>query len=222
MALQFLDQSAAGINFGESIIKTHPELRKVKDFDINNERKRVINYYFNNYYQVNKRTLKNNLNIFKKEWRKKEKEFFHITEDFFGGFGFKKGMYICYLSIIDCNPRFLESKTFQVFYKKTSNEAIHTIAHELLHFIFFDFIGEKLKKEVSFLSEEQIWDLSEIFNVVVLESNLYKNIIAKNTIYPYPSHKKYLPLFRKAYRNCGGAEEFILKGIQIFSKLKKE
>ena len=83
----------------------------------------------------------------RKVWRKKENEYITITEDFFDGFQFQKGKYIAYASIINCNPRFLEPKTFQFFYKKPLADAIYTIAHELLHFIFFDFIKKKLKKK---------------------------------------------------------------------------
>jgi hypothetical protein len=95
-------------------------------------------------------------------WRKKENRYVAVTEDFFGGFRFTKGKYIAYASIIDCNPRFLDSKTFQFFYKKSVSAAVYVITHELLHFIFFDFVEKRLKKEIKHLSEDQLWDLSEI------------------------------------------------------------
>ena len=150
MALQFLDEKAAGVDFGKGIIKIHPELKKAKKSD-KKEKEEIINRYFDRYYKINKDILQKRLELFRNKWREKEKDFFSITNSLFDDFQFQKGMYICYLSIIDCNPRFLESKTFQVFYKKNVDEAIQTIAHELLHFIFFDFLNKKLKKQSKML-----------------------------------------------------------------------
>ena len=109
-------------------------------------------------------------------------------------------------------------KTFQFFYKKPLADAIYTIAHELLHFIFFDFIKKKLKKEAKHLSEDQVWDLSEIFNVVVLKSPRYLHIVNQKFVIPYPDHRRYIHQFEKAYKNSQNAEEFIRQGISIVSK----
>ncbi len=114
----------------------------------------------------------------------------------------------------------MESKTFQFFYKKPLTDATYTIAHELLHFIFFDFIEKKLKKEIKHLSEDQLWDLSEIFNVVVLKSPRYRHIINQKFIIPYPDHLCYIHQFEKTYKNSQNAEEFIRYGISIISAKK--
>ena len=217
MALQFLDEKAAGVDFGKRIIELHPNLEITKEMD-ERQKKIVINKYFDDYYKKNKKSLQSRLLLFKEAWRKKEKDFFKVSESLFNNFSFQEGMYIAYLSIIDCNPRFLESKTFQVFYKKEINDVIYTIAHELLHFIFFDFLNQKLKKESKVLSEEKIWDLSEIFNVIILKSDLFKGIIDKKAAKPYPDHKKYIDSFEKAYKKSTDTKDFILRGIEILKK----
>lgn len=155
-----------------------------------------------------------------KVWREQEKEYIAITKDFFGGFQFPKGKYIAYASIINCNPRFLESKTFQFFYKKPLADAAYTITHELLHFIFFDFIKKKFKKETKHLSEDQLWNLSEIFNVVVLKSSRYRHIVNQKFVIPYPDHQHYIRQFEGVYKNSQNAEEFIRHGISIISAKK--
>ncbi len=214
MALQFLNEKAAGVDFGKGIVKLHPDLANIAEMN-EKHKKSTINKYFNEYYKKNKKDLQNKLLLFRKEWRKAEKSFFETSESLFNGFSFQKGMYIAYLSIIDCNPRFLESKTFQVFYKKEINDAIHTIAHELLHFIFFDFLNQELSKESKVLSEERIWDLSEIFNVIILRSNLFSGIINKKAVRSYPDHEKYLLSFEKAYKEFANTKDFILRSIEI-------
>lgn len=220
MAEEFLNIRGGGIDFGKGIIKTHPQLKSVKSLKDITQREKAISVYFDNYYKIHKEEIFRKLKLVRDVWYKKERKYISITEDFFGGFRFPKGKYIAYASIINCNPRFLESKTFQFFYKKPVADVVYTIAHELLHFIFFDFIEKKLKKETKHLSENQLWDLSEIFNVVVLKSPRYRHIINQKFVTPYPDHRRYIPQFEKAYKNSQNAEEFIRRGIDIISAKK--
>jgi len=90
----------------------------------------------------------------------------------------------------------------------------------LLHFIFYDFVEKKLKKEAKHLSEDQLWDLSEIFNVVVLRSPRYHRIINQQFVIPYPDHRRYIRQFEKAYKNSQNVEEFIRQGITIIKRKK--
>jgi hypothetical protein len=217
---QFLDEHGGGIDFGRGIIKIHPQLKSIRSLKNITQRKKTICIYFDRYYRIHKALMRRKIELLRLAWCKREKEFVVITENFFDGFRFPKGKYIAYASIIDCNPRFLESKTFQFFYKKSVADAIHTISHELLHFIFFDFVEKKLKKEIKRLSENQLWDLSEIFNFIVLESPLYHHIVNQKFVIPYPNHQHYIRQFRKAYKNSENAEEFIKYGIDIIKREK--
>jgi len=218
MAEQFLDEHSGGIDFGKGIIKIHPQLKLVRSLKNITQRKKTISIYFDRYYRTHKISIRRKTELLRLAWSKREKEFVAITKNFFGGFRFPKGKYIAYASIIDCNPRFLESKTFQFFYKKSVADAIHTISHELLHFIFFDFIEKRFKKEIKHLSEDQLWNLSEIFNFIVLESSLYHHIVNQKFVIPYPNHQHYIRQFRKAYKNSESAEKFIRHGITIIKK----
>jgi hypothetical protein len=220
MVEEFLNIQGGGIDFSEGIIKIHPKLKLAKSLTDVIQRKKIIHLYFDNYYRTHKTAILRKIKSVLKVWRKKENEYITITEDFFDGFQFPKGKYIAYASITNCNPRFLESKTFQFFYKKPLADAIYTIAHELLHFIFFDFIKKKLKKETKHLSEDQLWDLSEIFNVVVLKSPRYRRIVNQKFVIPYPYHRRYIRQFEKIYKNSRNAEEFIRHGISIISTKK--
>jgi len=218
MAEEFLNVRGGGIDFGEGIIKIHPKLKLAKSLKDVYQRKKFIRIYFDNYYRTHKTVMLRKIESVRKVWHEQEQKYIIITEDFFSGFRFPKGKYIAYASIINCNPRFLESKTFQFFYKKPLAEIIYTIAHELLHFIFFDFIEKKFKKEIKPLSEDQLWNLSEIFNVIVLKSPRYLHIVNQKFVIPYPDHRHYIHQFEKAYKNSQNAEEFIRQGISIVSK----
>ncbi len=220
MAEEFLNVHGGGIDFGEGIVKIHPQLKSIKSLNDVAQKGKTIHVYFDNYYRIHRTALSHKIESVRKIWRKQEQEYIAITEDFFGGFRFPKGKYVAYASIIDCNPRFLESKTFQFFYKKPLADAAYTITHELLHFIFFDFIKKKLKKEIQHLSEDQLWDLSEIFNVVALKSPRYRHIVNQKFVIPYPDHLRYIHQFEKTYKNSQNAEEFIRRGLSIISAKK--
>ncbi len=220
MAEKFLNEHGGGIDFSKGIIKTHPQLESIRLLKDAYQRKKTICIYFDRYYYTHKRIIQHCTRRLRQYWRKREKEYITVTENLFGGFKFPKGKYIAYASIINCNPRFLDSKTFQFFYKKLMADAIYTITHELLHFIFFDFVEKKLKREKKHLSKDQLWDLSEIFNVIMLGSPQYCHIINQKFVVPYPDHRYYLPQFQKTYKDSRNIEEFIKRGIAII-KAKK-
>ena len=216
---EFLDIQQGGIDFGEGIISLHPKLKSTRQLKAQ-KRKAFISSYVDSYYDDHQSSIKHNLRAIEVSWRQRERKFISTTTNIFQGFPFPSGQYIAFASIVDCNPRFLETKTFQIYYKKPTPEAVYTTAHELLHFIFFDFIEKKLAKEIKILSEAQIWDLSEIFNVIILTTTLYQDIIDQHLVIPYPNHNFLLPQFEKAYQNSEDITEFILSGINILTKKK--
>lgn len=224
MISEFINiENGGGINFSDGIIKTHPKLKILKPSNDKLSARHKVSYlkeYVDTYYNKNKPTMLSKINFIKKAWKKKENKFIAIAENFFEGFDFSESDYIAYASIINCNPRFLESKTFQFYYKKSIPDAVHTIAHEILHFIFFDFIEKEMKKEIKNLSEEELWDLSEIFNTVLLGSKRYEKIVDKKFVIPYPDHSIYIPLFKKAYKKSKNAREFIAQGVAIILNKK--
>ncbi len=213
MALVFLDEKAAGVDFSENIVRLHPKLSIAKS-DLR-QRNLIVNNYFDKYYSLHNIEIKRRVSLIREKWREVEPRYFQTTEELFGGFKFPDGQYIAYASIVDCNPRFLDSKVFQFFYKKNIADAIQTISHELLHFIFFDFVKRRFHKLAISLSEEKLWDLSEIFNVVVLRSENYRGIIDSRYVHPYPDHKKLIPLAEKAYRESKDISEFIERSAAI-------
>ena len=220
MTNQFLDVQGGGIDFGNNILKEHPQLKSVLSHP--GKRKKIISDYFDTYYVTHGKEMDRKIDAIKNAWKKKENKYVAITEAYFSGFPFPEGKYIAYASIVNCNPRFLDSKTFQFFYKKPISEGVLTIAHELLHFIFFEFVNHRMKKNISRLSKNQLWDLSEIFNVILLRSSRYRGVIDRIRVGPYPDHRRYVPEFEHAYAHSKNVEEFIKRGINILKKPRRE
>ena len=73
MAEQFLDVRGGGIDFGEGIIKTHPQLRSIKSLKEIAQREKVIRVYFDNYYQIHRTAMLRKLKRVQDAWHKKNR-----------------------------------------------------------------------------------------------------------------------------------------------------
>ena len=88
-----------------------------------------------------------NMSIYQKDWLMVEKNFHCLVDELFCGHKWPKGKYIAYTTIWGMFPKFLEDKTFQIPFKhKNKRYVIVVIAHELLHFIFYDYFYKKYPK----------------------------------------------------------------------------
>lgn len=187
MAKAFLGHSRAGVDFGQGVWRHHPKLKQYTG-DNHDE----ISQYVNQYYHSNSDMLTKIKEDFQDQWNMVEKDFIEAVIKIFKGFEFPDGDYIGYISVFNCNPRFLHNKTFQVYYKSDSN--IRTTAHELMHFIFYEYTSQKLPKLVKDLNMNNglWWDVAEIFNNVILSTNELKSILNITGDVPYPDHERYI------------------------------
>lgn len=193
--LNFLNFKYGGIDFGKGIVAFHRGLKNIKKIKSSIIRKKEISRYVNQYYDLHKDELRSALRFFQKEWSEIEQYFFHQVGFIFNNLPWPKGKYICYLSIFNCNPRFLADKTFQVFYEN-KKEVKRIITHELLHFIFFHYLNKKFKVRMSL---EKKWIISEVFNTTVLNQKNFIKIISPAKELGYPEHRKYLKILSKEW-----------------------
>lgn len=159
--------NAGGIDFGAGIVGMYPELSKAKEV-FEDERRSLIADFARKYYSDNKAEIENKLREMGEEWKSVSEDYFVSVDKVFNNPTWPQGDYICYLSIFDCNPRFLENKSFQVYFRHRQGTN-HVIAHEMLHFIFFDYLHTKEAEFNQKLDEHTVWLLSEWFNDLVLE-----------------------------------------------------
>lgn len=184
MCFDFFNFESAGVDFGKGIIALHPQLRSAGALSLG-KRRETIAAYVARYYRSHKAELAAALERVNKEWRKVEPSFFSAAARIFGSFPWPKGKYIGYLSIFNCNPRFLSDKTFQIFYQAKKG-ARRLVAHEMLHFIFYAFLEKRGERRVS---ERKKWILSEVFNAIILNEKEFKSIIAPIRELGYPEHR---------------------------------
>lgn len=176
-AINFLGLDVGGVNFANGILGVHPAIKK------------IIFNYIDDFYKKQTFLLSRQARNFQKQWNAKAGLFFEAANLIFKNYPWPRGRYIGYLSIFDCNPRFLHDKTFQIFYKHKLGPT-YIVAHELLHFIFFDYLSKKIKTSKKKLTENDLWELSEIVNDVILDSQSFKKLLKlKKNIVSYPNLK---------------------------------
>lgn len=195
--LAFREGSVGGVDFGKKITKTHPEINS------DNYDKYIDDFYVNNNEEL-KEILAETVKCFEEI----EKPLFDELKKYFGK-DYSKENYTCYLSIFDCNPRYIESKTFQVFYKRPYHLRKEVIAHELTHFAFYDFcFGLGIK------DSGNLWELSEIFNVIFLNLPSIQKVIGAEELLFYPTLKDKLEHVKKIWAKNLNAENFIKEGVE--------
>src|SRR3990167_6365742 len=105
------------------------------------------------------------------------------------GVDYSKENYKGYISIFDCNPRFVDDKSFQVFYEKSGLDKLRVCFHEITHFTFFDYFEKLLPAKYESLDRNSgvLWELSEIINVILLNEPEFRSILQKEEKLFYPS-----------------------------------
>lgn len=203
--LGFRESVVGGVNFGEKIKKEHPLITE------ENHRR-----YIDDFYQEHQ----DELEITRRETGKcfdDIKDLFFAELKKYFGHDFSKNNYVCCLSIFDCNPRFLENKTFQIFYKKSCILRKEVIAHELTHFAFFDFCnGLRIKYD------NTLWELSEIFNVIFLNLQPMRNIIGADELLFYPDLKEKLEKTKKIWEEQPNVKNFIGVSLRYLLEMNRD
>jgi len=144
--------------------------------------KKIIGEYAKRTYKLKTRAIKEGIAKAKREWESVEKKYFTITDKIFKKYLWPKRKYIGYCSIFGMFPRNVQAKYFYFPpmhpLPKYSNKVI---AHEMLHFIFFDYIqkkyGLKEHSRIPKKPDNYIWQVSEAFNNVIEDWKPYNKLI---------------------------------------------
>lgn len=178
------------------IFRRHPRLRPLL-----RNRKRLplgeIKKYVLRAYSGCGEIMKQNLVRYEKNWRVEERKFFELTDDLFGVSEWPKGKYIAYLTIWGMFPRFLDDKTFQIPFRHENKKYVNVIiAHEMLHFMFYDYFYKKYPRYRPSRHNFFVWHISEIFNVLVQNSPAWLRVFKEKTLV-YPEHRAIIAGLKK-------------------------
>lgn len=162
------------------------------------ERNKIITEYTKHIYKINKKEILEGTGEIEKQWLKIEDNFYELIDALFKGYAWPKGKYIGYASVYLMFPRDVQEKIFYFPYNAEKWNPLGTIAHELLHFIFFDYIekryGIKENDKIKGKNPKYIWQVSEAFNVVIENWKPYMEIFnteEKSETYDHGCKKVY-------------------------------
>ncbi len=199
--LEFRKSVVGGVNFGEIIRKDHPEINEE-----NHEE------YIENFYKLHQKELQST-RLDTAGCYGEIKEVLKTNLKKYFGREFHDENCVCYLSIFNCNPRFLESQSFQVYYKRPRNLRNEVLVHELTHFAFYDFC-----RAIGLEDDKQLWELSEIFNVIFLNLPGLQKVIGVEEKLFYPDLKEKLADIKKIWNENLPAEKFIKESLKHLKK----
>lgn len=155
------------------IFNTYPQLEqffdKKKNYQIKDEE--ALHNFVRQTYDLKEKNMAQAMTEHQKLWEKVAPQFFSLVDKLFHGRKWPEGKYIAFGTIWGMYPRFLEDKTFQIpFWPRIPKSIPIIIAHELLHFMFYDYFYEHYSKLPKSQDDFFVWNVSEIFNIVIQNS----------------------------------------------------
>ncbi len=203
-----------------AVLDRYPIFAKYSDKQTVKVPKRKIESFISEMYEKQWATMRHSLIQYEKSWRQVELEYFILIDEFFTPSYWPKGKYIAYPTIWGLCPRYLEDSTFQVPFKHRSVKRVMVIiAHELLHFIFYNYFAKKYPKYRSNRYQMLKWHISEIFNAVVQNSPRWIKVFRLKS-YIYPEHRKIVARLQRKNRKNNNwiVDDLITDSIRLLKK----
>jgi hypothetical protein len=140
-------------------------------------------------YEEKRLIAEKNMALYAKQWFEREKTFYTLVKELFPKTTWPEGKYIVYPTIWSMYPRFLEDKTFQVPLQTEKKRYVNVIiAHEMLHFIFYEYFFQSYPQYADEDHEFFAWHVSEILNTIIQNSSRWMNVFELETM-GYPEHE---------------------------------
>lgn len=203
-----------GRNLEWAVLNKYPYFRQYKSEDTLKVSKLIVEKFVKSIYLENKLIIDKNMSIYQKDWLKAEMPFYDLVDKLFLNYHWPKGKYIAFTTIWGMFPRFLEDKTFQIPFKCKNKKDIPTIiAHEMLHFIFYDYFYKHFPKYKYNKYNFFVWHISEIFNTFIQNSPKWLKVFKMKSL-GYPEHDKIIfKLSKKYYKKSDWQLNDLIKDI---------
>lgn len=120
-------------------------LKYLENSDDENNCLKVVEDYIKVFYQNNASQIENELKQGEKNWQEVEDNYYNKVAELFDNYAWPKGDYLALGSILSIYPRWIEQKkfTFPIHPGYAAWLKIKMIAHEMLHFITYDYLEKK-------------------------------------------------------------------------------
>ncbi|MFH1047870.1 MAG: hypothetical protein V1738_06215 [Patescibacteria group bacterium] len=165
-------------------------------------------------FSDNQSTIHRTVADIKTNWRAHERPYFALMEQVFNHHPWPKGKYLGYASVFNMYRRVISDKTFY-FSALNPKHNLATTAHELTHFIFFDYLHRHYGLTESSVwpkrGRNYIWNISETFNLTLETWRPYQKIF-KTVGRPYDAaHARMLPRMQKIWAQHQDVDKLLNK-----------
>ena len=212
-----------GRNLNWAAFTKYPGLKKYfdneKGYKINNLQ--ALRNFIDTAYRTKQTKMDRALEGHEKRWTKIAPTFFSLVDSLFHGRKWPRGKYIAFGTIWGMYPRFLEFQTFLIpFWHRSPRYVSGVIAHELLHFMFYDYFYERYPKYNRPKYNYLVWQISEIFNTIIQNSPIWVGHFKLKSM-GYPEQEKIVKrISRSMYRSktfeTDGLVDEIIKGVNKY------
>jgi len=221
------NKSRGGANLTDILLQAHPGLRSAIELNPD-ERLSAVAIYVQGYYGENRPQMEDAARTMKCEWDEYSPCFFEVVGRIFKEMHWPEGEYVGYVSISPPYPRYLDSKTFQLPYESV-RRGIRVTAHEMLHFMFYEYVRRRYIPDLSNTDEREmekvldgrfkipLWELSEIFNIVVLSGDEFGRGKAKQGASSYTHLADYCEEFEVLWRKSKKDLDKFFEMIEVFA-----
>lgn len=216
-----------GMDPSKMVLDKHPMVAIFNEKPLE-EREKLIRAYVEEIYNSKSEKLKNYCRMAKDCWEANKEEIYRTCGRLSPNTAWPEGKYVGYITISPPCPRFLDLKTFQ-FPAAGPEFAVRIAVHEMVHFIFFEYIRSRYlpqlknppEKEMQKLLEGKfiapIWGISEAFNLMVLTPENFSVYDANHPI----GYTQLLPLKEKMediWKECGEQIDQLFNRLEVESK----
>ena len=181
-----------GRNLDWAVFSKYPRLKT--QFDQNSHYKmkneKTLRNFVYEIYRAKQVIMDLALTRHKKRWIKVAPYYFSLVGALFNNRKWPRGKYIAFGTIWGMYPRFLKDKTFHIpFWHRAPQYISVVIAHELLHFMFYDYFYTRYQKYRKAKDNFFVWHVSEIFNTIIQNSPAWLACFKLKSM-GYPEHEK--------------------------------
>lgn len=171
------------------------------------EREAAVRKYVEGYFVEHGSEMRSGLESAKTDWKKVEDEYFRLVDVLFKDRPWPEGDYRGIVTIFGVYPRWVEEKIFFFPYAhRKPGYANRVIGHEMLHFMFFDYIRERYgldgKSKMKGKDADHVWKVSEAFNVVIEEWAPYRDALGTDGSKPYPGQEEMFAEMSRQWAEC--------------------
>lgn len=179
--------------------------------------------YVNNFYKVRGDEITANLKETETKWQCCAKSYYKKVDKVFHCYPWPNGHYIGIISIWFLYPRYIDKKTFTFPLKnyKFKDLDLRVIAHEMLHFITYDYLQKKygLKPSERNDRDNSFWQFTENLNVLIENSPFWNEFSGEFRSRPYEECRALYRKMEKIWKKNKDLDNLIIK---IFgSRIKK-